>query len=509
MAAEDATPTDSDHAIESIPRVRSGDRSILDIIVDRIWRFFCSTRAAIVEITIVALFVLIGTLRSSEVPHWIGDNVPGTVWLVKRWLDWDVFHSFVFMMSLAILSVAIFIGGMVNRVSGIWNTIRNPTVRTTHGFLNGTEPSAYVSSSGDSDQLVTSITAALRKKRYRIRQEQVGDEVHIYADKNAYAKLGTFPFHTGLILILVGGMVGAHWGFRDQNFIIPEGSVRDVGHGTGLSVGLTQFTDTYTEEGQPHRYQSDLVIYKDGEEVKSGSITVNHPMTYDNATFYQSSFGQAVQLKVTDADGNVIFDDSVPLGEYQATNNPDNPAAIIDLLPINAQLVVIAPDVNPLNQPDLDRLKIPTGQMFIQIRPYNANGTMPPFEYVTQGQPAVIDGVTVDFVRERRFTLLQVGYNPGIDIFFIASIMIVGGVAVTFYFQHRRMRAIVSTGASGSVAHLAPLARRDWSGQRDFESLMERMRTELGFDVEIKSGKNASGDMTISDRKDHAPASTA
>lgn len=495
--------------IESTAGESRGDRSIIDFIVDRIWRFFCSTRAAITEIAIVALFVLIGTLRQSSIPHWIGDNIPGSVWLVKRWLDWDVFHSFIFMMSLAILSVAIFIGGMLNRISGIWSTIRHPTVRTTHGFLNGTEPSAFVRSTSDTQQLTASITDALKKKRYRIRQEQVGDEVHLYADKNAYAKLGTFPFHIALILILVGGIVNAHWGFRDQNFIIPEGSVREVGHGTGLSVGLTQFTDTYTQEGQPHRYQSDLVVYKDGEEVKSGSITVNHPMSYDNATFYQSSFGQAVQLKVTDANGNVLFDDSVALGEYQLEMNPDAPAAVIDLLPINSQLVVIAPDENPTNMPELDTLHIPSGQMFILLRPMVSDGSMPLNDYVTQGQPKVIGDVTVDFIREKRFTLLQVGYNPGIDIFFFASALLVGGLVVTFYFPHRRMRAIVSSSPSGSIAHLAPLARRDWSGQRDFESLMERLKTDLGFDVETKLSKNASAGDTFSDRNDPAPVTSA
>ncbi|CAN5485295.1 cytochrome c biogenesis protein ResB [soil metagenome] len=495
--------------IESTATNVHEDRSIIDIVVDRIWRFFCSTRAAIVEIAIVALFVLIGTLRQSEVPHWIGRNIPGTVWLVKRWLDWDVFHSFVFMMSLAILCVAIFIGGMINRISGIWNTIRNPTVRTTHGYLNGADPSAFVRSTSNTEELATTITGALKKKRYRIRQEQVGDEVHVYADRNAYGILGTFPFHIALILILVGGIVGAHWGFREQNFIIPEGSVRAVGHGTDLSVGLTQFTDTYTEEGQPHNYQSDLVIYKDGEEVKSGSITVNHPISYDNATFYQASFGQAVQLKVTDANGNVLFDDSVALGEYQVKMNPDAPAAIIDLLPLNMELVVIAPDENPANRPDLDNLNLRSGEMWIQIRPKTAvDNSMPEFSTVTQGQPQVIAGLNVEFVRERRFTLLQVGYNPGIDIFFVGSIMLVGGLLVVFYFPHRRMRAIISSTPLGSIAHLAPMAKRDWSGQRDFESLMERLKTEFGFDIETKSGKNASARDTLSDRNEAVAASS-
>jgi cytochrome c biogenesis protein ResB len=134
---------------------------------------------------------------------------------------------------------------------------------------------------------------------------------------------------------------------------------------------------------------------------------------------------------------------------------------------------------------------------------------MPPTSLVTQGQPAIIDGVTVDYVRDRRFTLLQVAYNPGINIFFIAAIMLVGGLAITFYFPHRRMRAIISSGANGSVAHMAPLARRDWSGQRDFESLMERLATDFGFNVETKSSNNASGGTSLSDTIDPTPRTTA
>src|SRR5699024_64578 len=42
---------------------RNQSRSTLEIVVDRIWRFFCSVRAAIWEIAFLTLLVLIGTLR--------------------------------------------------------------------------------------------------------------------------------------------------------------------------------------------------------------------------------------------------------------------------------------------------------------------------------------------------------------------------------------------------------------------------------------------------------------
>ena len=219
-------------------------RTVIDIAVDRVWRFFCSTRAAIYEIAIVALLVLIGTLHNSQVPEWIADHIPGTVWIVRRWYAWDVFHSFIFIVMLAILAVAVFIGGMVNRAPGIWRTIRHPTIRTTQAFLTSTETSAFVIAAETPDQLTADLGGMLKKKRYRFMTEKVGDDVHIYADKNAYAKLGTFPFHIALILMIAGGIINAQWGFREMEFIVPEGSVREVGHGTNLSVGLTQFTDT-------------------------------------------------------------------------------------------------------------------------------------------------------------------------------------------------------------------------------------------------------------------------
>src|SRR5690348_10168832 len=81
--------------------------SPLETVVDRVWRFFCSVRAAVVEIAILAVLVLIGTLRGSSVPRWIADHIPATTGIVDRWYSWDVFHSVPFMFILGILTIAI------------------------------------------------------------------------------------------------------------------------------------------------------------------------------------------------------------------------------------------------------------------------------------------------------------------------------------------------------------------------------------------------------------------
>ncbi|MBA2277361.1 MAG: cytochrome c biogenesis protein ResB, partial [Chloroflexia bacterium] len=434
-------------------------RSPLEAGVDRIWRFFCSVRAAVFEIIVLALLVLVGTLRGSDVPHGIGQMIPAVQPIVDRWYAWDVFHSLPFIAVLTLIAIAIAVC-TVNRVPGIWQAISHPTVRTTHSFLRGAETAATFTSRDDPARLSATIVETLRARKLRVITEQVGPETHLYADRNRYGKLGTFPFHLALILILVGGIVGARYGFRDTEFIVPEGSIRDVGHGTGLSVELERFADSYSELGIAQDYRSDVVVYDDSDQVERGSITVNNPLTHGSTTFYQSSFGNAAELRITDAAGTLLYADSVDLGIYQLRANPDAPAGTLRLPLAGTQLTLVAPDTDPVNAPALDQLRLASGQLWIQASPLGlAADAQSPTAVVSQGQAARVGDLTVQFVRERRFTVLQVAYNPGLPIFYLASFLLVGGLAITFYFPLRRIRGIVAPAASGATLELAPLAR--------------------------------------------------
>jgi cytochrome c biogenesis protein ResB len=94
-------------------------------------------------------------------------------------------------------------------------------------------------------------------------------------------------------------------------------------------------------------------------------------------------------------------------------------------------------------------------------------------------------------VREKRYTLLQVANNPGIPIFWTAAFLLVGGLFATFYFPHRRIRAIFDQNGPQGATQLAmaPLAKRDWSGQRDFRNavaeLSKRFQSELSIHERI------------------------
>lgn len=469
----------------SLNRPISG-RPVYELAVDRVWRFLCSVRAAIWEIAFLALLVLIGSLRGSSVPRWIANQLPPTAGLVDRWYAWDVFSSLVFLAILTLLAVAIAIC-TANRAPGIWASITRPTVSTTRGFLRNAETSASMSAAIPCQQLAAELSAALHNARYRVLLEERREEIHLYADRYRWGKLGTFPFHLALILVLVGGVVGGRWGFRDNEFIVPEGVSRAVGHGTNLRIRVDGFNEAYFETGMAEEYRSDLTVFDGDDQVAVGSITVNNPLTVDDTTIYQSGFGQAVHLRVADAASGVpLLDEVVPLGLYQAKANPDAPAAVLDVPPAGIRLTVIAPDTNAANRPELDQLNLRSGQMYLQARPLGGTerSAAAAESAIDQGGTVQLEGLAVTFVREQRFTALQVARNPGIPIFIAASLLLVGGLAVTFYFPHRRIRGIVQSTAAGATATLAPMARRDWSGQRVFADLVGEFERTLPISVE-------------------------
>lgn len=482
----------------------SSGRSPVEVGIDRVWRFFCSVRIAVAEITLLAILVLIGTLRGSEVPQWIADGIPALQPLVDRWYSWDVYRSSIFAVLLAIISVAIAVC-TINRVPGIWQTISHPVIRTSSGYLGRAESSATFRTQRDAATLQDDLTSALASKRYRLLMERHGSDIHLYADKNRFTKLATFPFHLALILLLVGGIVASYFGFRDREFIVAEGTTRDVGHGTGLSVKLNRFEDSYTSIGIADNFRSNVTIFEDGEPVETDDITVNSPLSHGTATFYQTDFGTSAEMEVRDRTGKILFSGPVDLGIFNYETNTDSPAGFVEIPTAGVILTVVGPDLNPSNAPESDTLKLRNGQMWIQIQPLGGPaGPVDPSilssTVIDQGKPAQLRDLSITFTRETRHSLLQVAYNPGIPIFFIASVMLIGGLAVTFYMPRRRLRGMIVQSPEGTSVTLVPLARRDWSGKQDFFKVIESLTGSLAIHPEIKRQEELQNREGVADR---------
>ncbi len=467
----------------AINRSRSHQRSPLERGVDKVWRFFTSVRNAIYEIVFLTLLVLLGTLRGSDAPQWFADQIPA-LQPVADWIyGFDVFRSPIFAITLAVIAIAIIICTL-NRVPQIWAAFAHPKITTSRGFLKSADTQATYTIPAPIDDAIGNLRGVLEKGRYRILTEEKDDETHFYADKNRFSGFGTFPFHLGLILLLVGGIVASTFGFRDDEFVVSEGARQNVGHGTGLSVELIRMEDVWSPDGTAIDYASHIVIYENGNAVETGVVRVNDPVSYGPATVYQGSYGWSAVFTVRDASGNIVFSGPSELGLYNASNNPDAPAGFIDIPVEGIRMSVIGPDSDPANAPELDTLNLSAGQMWVGL-PGDSDGTV-----LTMGQPEQVGDYMVTFDREAKFSILQVGYNPGIPIFLIAAAFMVGGLMVTFYFPHRRIRGILRKTDDGSEISMAPLAKRDYAGKRDFFSILLKLNGVLDSTPEVRAPKN-------------------
>jgi len=302
-----------------------GGRAATRGIFEAIWDLLTSMRFSLVVTLAMAVLGVIGALII-QVPAGVeSDAAAKADWLAGvrprygGWTDvldrlqlFSVFSSYLFRGLTAFLTVSL-IACMIQRAPGLWHTATKPRVTVGDGFFAHARERDAIVVRGDAADLSTRVTGVLRKHHYRVLVEDDG-AVNFFADRFRWAPFGSLIGHLAIVVILAGVLVGALFGFRDNAFVIAEGSTIPVPSGEGLSVKLISFEDAYyTDTGAPADYASELVLYKDGTEVSRHTARVNDPMRYGDLSFYQSFYGPAAIMSVANADGTPLFSDGVPL----------------------------------------------------------------------------------------------------------------------------------------------------------------------------------------------------
>jgi cytochrome c biogenesis protein len=430
--------------------------------------------------------VLAGTLLDQAPPSVIADPGSYAQWLERahsRYGLWtgvfdffqlfNVFHSFWFRLIIGLLTANIIICS-VNRWRGIWTTLFKTRVRMGDAFFQYARYRASLPAAMPAPAAAEIVKRALSRSRYRVQTQADADSVAIYADRNRFSKFGTFPAHLSIILILAGAIAGGLWGFKDDQFIVSEGATRELGLGTGIAVKLEQFTDEYYLDGPPKDYRSDIVIYDNGVPVKEGTVRVNSPMRYHGISFHQSFYGQTALMEVQDQAGRVLFKEGVPLA-WQ-TSQGKRPLGNFNLPEHNLAVYVIGPvsgETDPL---------VPAGEMRVEVYRLDSDKFVTT-DNVTQGTPKDLAGLNFTFQREQRFTGLKVVKDPGANIIWVASGLMVLGLVMLFYFPHRRLWALCKSRPDGtSEVHLGMTAQRDLSLAEEFDKLRKKVSHHLGID---------------------------
>jgi cytochrome c biogenesis protein len=450
---------------------------------DRVWRFFISMRTGLALILGLAALSVVGALVAQAPSGLQSDPAAYAAWVESvrpKYGGWtgvfdalgffSIFNS-VWFRGITVLLVTSLLACSVNRAPYLWKQATHPRTRMGSAFFEHAPLALTTTTEASPQAAAEAVAAALRSRRFRIRLDADGDVVNVYADKNRWGPFGTVVAHLSLVAILIGAVVGATFGFRNESLAVPVGTTADVGNGTGLAVKASRFVDSYYANGSPSDYASDLVVYRAGQQVAASTVRVNEPLTVDGTTFYQSYFGPAAAIRIVGTDGTVLFDRGVPLqysfgDERQVGGQIELPAA-------GLTAYVIAPasgEVDP---------SIRAGQVKLEVYQTDSSSAPLAVEVLSQGQSTKVAGLDVTFEREHQFTGLIVASDPGAPFIWLGCFLLVAGTAVVFFFPTRRVWAQARAGDAATTVRLGAIVRHDVGFGADFQRLSAEIRETL------------------------------
>jgi cytochrome c biogenesis protein len=418
---------------------------------------------------------------------------------VLRFLDavglTDVFHAWWFVLLLSLVSLSI-IAASVQRIPNAWRYFSRPYKSPDEAFRKALPTQILIPLNDADEEAALSIADRLFHKAgfgpERIVRE---NSFSVFGERNRFSEMAVYVVHASLLLIFLGGIVDALYGWRafvtltrgqQSSQVEPQkGAKRNLPFAV-LCEGAGQ--ENYAD-GTPKRWWSDLAVVKDGQVILRKQIVVNDPLVYDGVRFYQASYGKSGKLDklmltatprnggaskeiVITPDETVRLDDdtTVRLAEfipdyvvtdgqiYSRSNELQNPAA---------HLVVELKKAGQENSAQSVNVWLPA------IPGYEQNASSP---YAFEGKD----------IQMAYFTGLEVSHEPG-QWGVWAGVALMGfGLALVFYFVHTRVWAVPVRDARGRLMlWIGGTANKnkDVFEQR-FRELTEQIAAELKISAE-------------------------
>jgi len=373
-----------------------------------------------------------------------------------------VFSAWWFTGLLVLLAFSIVVCTL-DRTPRLWRSARELRVAQPDAFYDPALPDRAVIAGGLG---AADVGAALRRAGLGVREEVCGGVHYLYGDRNRNAKLFTLVTHAGLVGFLVAAAVTSRLGF-ETGLLLPEGQalpVESIGTTGLVSVKNLGFSAPRDSTGRFTDFTTDLAVYRDGREIARKTIRVNDPLEAAGYTFHQNFFGPAVDLTLRDAAGRLVWSGPVPLDEVSG-GRPYGRFAI----PGRDEGIELLLDRAADQAPLLVLLGFrPTGTAAdgsLQVETTFVGGAEPGRTYAT---PA--GDLSIAFDAVTAYSGVIVKRDPGAPIVWVSFLLLVAGLALTFYFPRRRAWARLDP--SGEL-RLVMRADRYVDLRREFGRLLE------------------------------------
>jgi cytochrome c biogenesis protein len=407
----------------------------------------------------------------------------------------DVFHARWFVLLLTLVSLSI-IAASVQRFPNAWRFFSRPYKSPDQAFRNALPNHVLIPINDKDEEAALSVAErVLHKAGFRPERIVRENSFSLFGERNRFSEMAVYIVHASLLLIFLGGIIDALFGWRAFVTLTrgQQSSQVELQKGSKRSLPFAIRCDGAGQEnyadGTPKRWWSDLAVLKDGRVALRKQIVVNDPLVYGGVRFYQASYGKTgkidrLVLTATPRDGQAPKDITIGLDETLPLD-ADTTVRLAEFIP---DYVVRDGQVYTRSN-DLEN---PAAHLVVESRKSGkaVNFWLPAIEGIEQNasSPYAFQGKDAQMAY---FTGLEVSHEPGQWGVWAGVIVMGFGLALVFYFVHTRVWAVPVRDARGQL--------RLWIGgtanknkdvfEQRFRKLVEQIESELK--VSVQAGADA------------------
>ena len=435
----------------------------------KIWQTLSSIKTGVILIILCVIFSAAGTVILQRPMTDPEDMQRAYSPAMLRFLDatglTDVFHARWFVALLILVSFSI-VAASVERFPNSWRYFARPYKSPDETFRRALTTQSHIAVE-DEEKGLGAAERALQKLGLGSERIVRTNSFSLFSERNRISEMAVYIVHASLLLIFLGGIVDALYGWRGFLMLTPGTASNQVEMNNGSSKAL-KFAircddageETYAD-GSPKKWWSKLAVMDDGREVSRKEIVVNDPLTYQGVRFYQATFGRtgklvSLALTATPANGKGPAQD-ISLGLNQiAALDPDTKVQLAEFIPdyVVQDGRVYARSNDVVN---------PAVHMIVTSVKNNSavNVWLPEI-------PGIAENATSPYVFEAKdlktgiFTGLQVSHEPGQWSVWGGVILMALGLTLVFYVTHVRIWVVpVSDGHGHSTLWVGGSANRN------------------------------------------------
>ena len=328
------------------------------------------------------------------------------------------------------------------------------------------------------DNWKDTVTRFLAGRFSKPRINELEEGTVFFCQKTPWVRMGVYLVHGSVLLLFVGAIVGALWGFKG-NVNIQEGetveSIQLRGsrneYPLGFQVRCDDFSVEFYETGAPKEFRSDLTFLNDGKEVMKRAVRVNDPVSFGGITFYQSTYGSTLGGEVTfdladNASGKVHTITGPAKGDFDL---PDGKGKF-RIIDFQSNLASGGMSFGP----------------GVMVHLMGREGHGRPF-WVVKNLPELDKRRKGDYTfmlksfKETYYTGLQTNRDPGVWLVYLGFVAMLIGFPITFFLSHQTVWVQMARSGNKWKLIVAGTAHRN---RQAFIKHMERFWEDFSLELE-------------------------